>query len=67
MLRCHFDGNGKISSAELLPIIIDPQEFRPRIASGDVAKPILKAVQQLSARMKTEVRLHPKGSRIVLH
>ena len=67
MFRCHFDGNGKISSAELLPIIIDPQEFRPRIASGDVAKPILKAVQQLSARMKTEVRLHPKGSRIVLH
>jgi poly-gamma-glutamate synthesis protein (capsule biosynthesis protein) len=66
MLRCHFDGKGKISSAELLPTIIDPKEFRPRIASGDVAKPILKAVQQLSAHLKTEVRLHPKGVRVVL-
>ena len=66
MLRCHFDRKGSISSAELLPTIIDPQEFRPRIASGTVAKPILKAVQQLSAHLKTEVRLHPKRAQVVL-
>ena len=65
-LRCHFAKEGDISAAELLPIIIHPQEFRPKIASGKEAVAILKEVQKLSLQMKTKARLDATASMLIL-
>ena len=66
VLRCRFVKEGDISSAELLPITIHLQEFRPKIASGEEARSILKEVQKLSLQMKTKVRLDATESMLIL-
>jgi poly-gamma-glutamate capsule biosynthesis protein CapA/YwtB (metallophosphatase superfamily) len=66
ILRCHFDTNGNIQFAELLPIAIHSEEFRPRIASGEHGFAIITEVQRLSAPMKTKLRLHATGAMFML-
>jgi len=56
ILRCEFNKYG-IKEAELLPVHIDPKEFRPKLASNELRKSILREVKKLSANLGTTLQL----------
>jgi poly-gamma-glutamate synthesis protein (capsule biosynthesis protein) len=53
-LRCTMGKSG-IQQARLLPVIIDPAEFRPSLASGESAQSILLELRRLSQQLGTDV------------
>jgi len=55
-LRCTIGRSG-VQQAELLPVTIDAAEFRPYLASGEVAKSILLELKRLSKQLNTELEL----------
>jgi poly-gamma-glutamate synthesis protein (capsule biosynthesis protein) len=56
ILRCDFSKSG-LQKAELLPIQIHPQDFRPELAAGRIGASILWEVKKLSRNLNTEVQL----------
>ena len=65
ILRCAFS-RGRVKEAELLPVQIDPQEFRPRLASNEVGQHILEEVKSLSADLGTKVHLQDNLAVVVI-
>ena len=63
ILRCTFDKD-RIKEAELLPVQIDPKEFRPRLASNETGQSILEEAKKLSADLGTKLQL--KGNLAVV-
>jgi len=65
ILRCAFSKGG-IKEAELLPIQIDPKEFRPRLASNETRQSILEEVKKLSADLGTKLQLKDNLAVVVI-
>ena len=56
MLRCKMEKSG-LQQAELLPVIIDTEEFRPGLASEEAAESILLELKDLSKQLDTDIEL----------
>ena len=54
MLRAYLEGEG-LAGAELIPVMIDPEEFRPYPATGAEARAILDRLKRLSKGFGTEL------------
>jgi len=54
ILRCTIGRSG-VQQAELLPVIIDAAEFRPYLASGEIAEFILLELKRLSKQLGTDL------------
>lgn len=65
MLQCRIGQEG-IQQAELLPIAINPMEFRPALASGKEAASLLTELQNLSRKLNTEVFLEEERAQVHL-
>ena len=65
ILKCHIGQDG-IEQAELLPININPIEFRPALASGKEAASLLSELQNLSRKLDTEVILEEERALVQL-
>ncbi len=56
MLQCTYSPK-KLLRAELLPVYIDPREFRPRLAPANIDASILTEVQKLSKNLNTKLQV----------
>ena len=63
MLRCILDRSG-FRQANLMPVVIDASEYRPALATGEAARPVLLELKRLSKQLDTELEL--KGDMAII-